>query len=249
MQDWKNWKPMKCISPKHTCAKAENLFWEILHQFVNEFVDENIEQIKAHWYEIFRFSEDLVNHSVPVFLSGLDTKTLGKKEREVEQERFNYYSGQYGFDANVKREFRNGELKTISPITLSPDFIEESEIQNLKDACCYAIMIATYMHTWINEHQYDQLGEVFYSGGGLRFGTKERGILAPESDLSISPDLTIATQSLWLANILSRTEYGFITVNNENDVNPRFVKLLLEKEKEFAALKVNIREVESRTNI
>jgi len=111
------------------------------------------------------------------------------------------------------------------------------------------IMVATYLHTWINEHQYEQLGEVLYSCGGLRFGDKERGIIAPESDLSISPSLSRATQGLWFANILSRTEYGFITTNNENDVNPKFIQMLLDKEDEFKALDVDIHSIESRTNI
>ena len=249
LQDWKNWKPMKPISPMHSCAHAENLFWNILNQFVNEFVDENIDAIKKEWFEIYRFSEDLVNHSVPVFLSDIDLNSLPTNERELAEERFKYHIGQYGFDPKAKRETRNGELKSISPITLTPDFSKEEEIHALKDACCYMIMMATYMHTWINEHQYDQLGEIFYSGGGLRFGPQARGILAPETDHSISPDPTIATQSLWLANILSRTEYGFITTNYENDVNPRLIELLLNSESEFANWKVNIRAIESRTNI
>ena len=111
------------------------------------------------------------------------------------------------------------------------------------------IMIATYIHTWINEHQYDDLGEVLYSSGGLRFGNKEQGIFSPESDLSISPDMTVATGMLWFTNFLSRTEYGFITRNEEGDVNPLFTKMLLDKKDEFAKLGVDVHSIESRTNI
>ena len=110
-------------------------------------------------------------------------------------------------------------------------------------------MIATYMHTWINENQYNSLGEIMYAGGGLRFGDKERGVMAPESDLSIAPEPTWATTQMFFANFLSRTEYGFITRNEENDVNPIFKDLLLAKEKEFAELGVEIDNIESRTNI
>jgi len=83
----------------------------------------------------------------------------------------------------------------------------------------------------------------------LRFGDKERGIMAPETDLGIAPDLTRSTGMLWLTNLLSRTEYGFITKNEEGDVNPLFRKLLLDKKEEFARLGVDVHAIESRTNI
>jgi hypothetical protein len=121
--------------------------------------------------------------------------------------------------------------------------------QNLKDVCRYAIMQATYMHSWINEHQYDDLGEVRYSSGGLRFGDGLSGIMAPESDNGIAPDLTRSTQMLFFTNLLSRTEYGFITRNEERDVNPLLIRLLQDRREAFADLGVEIDAIESRTNI
>ena len=252
MQDWMNWQPMEPLNEAHTCAIAEKLFWDILYKFVDEFIEENIEEIKAHWFEVHRFSEDLVNNAVPVFLSDLDLKSLSKEDRELAKDRFEYYSKQYCFDVDAKREKRAGEIKAVSAITNSDDFDEangDAELEKLKQACTYMIMVATYLHTWINEHQYEQLGEVLYSCGGLRFGDKERGVIAPESDLSISPSLGRASQGLWFGNILSRTEYGFITANNEKDVSPKLIKMLLEKENEFKALNVDVHSIESRTNI
>lgn len=252
MQDWVNWQPMQPLNDAHSSAIAENLFWDILYKFVDEFIDQNIAEIKAHWFEVYRFSEDLVNHAVPIFLSDLDLDTLSEKDRELAESRFDYYSKQYCFDADAQRERRDGEVKAVSAITNSEDYDEingDVEVARLKHACAYMIMVATYLHTWINEHQYEQLGEVLYSCGGLRFGDKERGVIAPESDLSISPCLARASQGLWFGNILSRTEYGFITTNNESDVNPNLIKMLLDKEHEFKALNVDVRTIESRTNI
>ena len=54
---------------------------------------------------------------------------------------------------------------------------------------------------------------------------------------------------LWFTNLLSRTEYGFITRNEENDVNPHFARLLEERRDAFAALGVDVDAIESRTNI
>ncbi|MFN8277413.1 MAG: hypothetical protein U0T84_08025 [Chitinophagales bacterium] len=251
MQDWKHWQPMKVISPAHRCAKAEQLFWNVVVDYVDGFIEENAAGIKEHWHEVYRFSRDLVEHAVPVFLSTADWNQMTPQERQLAEDRLEYYAFQYSFDRNAPREKINGELKTVSPITNSSTFegAAPEDWANLKQACAYAIMMATYMHTWINEHQYDDLGEVLYSSGGLRFGTKERGIFAPESDLSISPDLTRATEMLWFTNFLSRTEYGFITRDEEHDVNPRFRRLLEAQRAAFAELDVDIDHIESRTNI
>ena len=196
-------------------------------------------------------SEELVEHSVPVFLSNVNLDEWSEDQRKLAKERFWYYSQQYSFNAHTERKRVNGELKAVSPLTEKPDFDPsmEAEIANLKQACSYMIMMATFMHTWINEHQYDDLGEIMYNCGGLRFGESEKGVMNPESDLSIAPDLTRSTQMLWFTNLLSRTEYGFITKNEDGDVNPIFSKLLLKHEKEFDKLGVDIHDIESRTNI
>ena len=250
--DWKSWRPMKPLSEAHTSARAEQLFYDLTTQYVDYFIETNLEAIKKNWIEIYLFSEDLVNHSVPVFLSGKDEQSLTTAERERNAEMKAYLAGQFVFDYNMPRERRNGELKTISPITmvraLSPEN-EHHEIANLKKACTYMIFVATYLHTWANEHQYEDIGEVLYNCLGLRFGDKESGVLAPESDLDIAPDLTRSTQMMWFSNLLSRTEYGFITRNEEKDVNPYYSALLESKRKEFEALDVIIDNIESRTNI
>jgi hypothetical protein len=251
MQDWKGWRPMRPINAAHTCARAEQMFWDLVVEYVDRFFGQHEAEIKHHWGEVLRFSNDLVNHAVPVFLSDTDLDRLSPNERRQAEARLEYYSLQYAFDHNAPRQTVNGELKAVSPITTAHHFEQAAngDWDNLKQACAYIIMMATYMHTWINEHQYDDLGEVLYSSGGLRFGNKERGILAPESDLSISPDLTRSTQTLWFTNFLSRTEYGFITKNEEGDVNPLFIQMLLDKKDDFAKLGVDVHAIESRTNI
>ncbi len=251
MFDWKSWRPMKSISEDHRYAQAENIFFEVVENYVNTFFEQNLKGIISHWDEVYRFSQDLVNHSVPVFLSDVDLDALPTNERNQALERLAYYKFQYGFDETVTREKRNNQLKVVSPITHKTSISAEDteDINNLKRACKYAIMQATFMHTWINEHQYDDLGEVLYSCGGLRFGDKESGVLVPESDLSIAPNLTVTTQQLWFANFLSRTEYGFITKNEDGDVNPIFTELLESKRADFDKIGVSIDDIESRTNI
>jgi hypothetical protein len=252
LQDWRGWRPMEAISPAHTCAKAESLFWDVLGEYVDEFFRRHEDGIKRHWGEIQRFADDLVTHSVPVFLTApRDAPPPDPRYQELAAERLNYCSQQYGFDPHLPRETIHRELKTVSRITAACTYGAASPLdwQNLKDACRYIIMQGTYMHTWINEHQYDDLGEVRYSCGGLRFGDRPSGIMAPESDNDIAPDLTRSTQMLWFTNFLSRTEYGFITRNEERDVDPLLIRLLEERREEFKALEVDIDSIESRTNI
>lgn len=250
MHDWKGWRPMQPISDQHHYAQAEQMFWELTGRYVDIFFTKYREGIIEHWEEVYLFSQDLLQHSVPVFLSDVDLAALPENERKQAEERFEYYSLQYGFNPDLPRETIDGQLKAISPITRNRVCDPNSDdLQNMKDVCRYAIMMATFMHTWINEHQYDDLGEVLYSCGGLRFGASETGVLAPESDLRIAPDLTRTTQQLWFANLLSRTEYGFITKNEDGDVDPIFTRLLLDKKEDFAKIGVDINSIESRTNI
>lgn len=251
MQDWRSFEPMKPISEAHDVAMTDRLFWDLTREYVDQFIDKHLEEIKKYWLEIYRFSEDLVEHSVPVFLSAENMDSMHSYERLRAQKRLDYYRFKYGFDHRIEREKRGNSIKAVSPITLHDrqEDVTEADIQNLKDCCVYIIFVATYLHTWINEHQYDELGELLFNGVGLRFGSGKNGILAPESDLEIAPDPHRATEMLWIVNLLSRTEFGFITRNEERDVNPIFSKLLLDKKEEFLRLGVEVDTIESRTNI
>lgn len=252
MLDWKGFTCTKPISDAHNSAKAENLFWRITHDYVSWFIHNHLDGIKKYWYEVYCCSEDLLNHAVPVFLSDVDLDALDPRDRERRLAMKAYFKHQYAFDETLDRPVRNGITPAVSAITLHqhfPDDQAEEAISDLIQLCTYIIFIASYMHTWANERQYDDIGEVLYCSLGLRFGEKESGILAPESDLSIAPDLTRSTEMMYFSNLLSRTGYGYITANEDGDINPYFSNLLLSKKEEFAALGVKAEAIESRTNI
>ncbi|TVP48414.1 MAG: hypothetical protein EA341_11060 [Mongoliibacter sp.] len=247
--DWKNWEPMEIINSRHTYAQAENLFWEVVEEFVDSFFEQNEGGIIKEWYEVFKFSEDLVNNSVPAFHERKKGELLSPEEQEFENKRVEYYHARFRFDPELPRRVINGVKKSVSPITENPEEPTIEDWENLKQACKYIIMQATFMHTWVNEHQYEDIGEILYSSLGLRFGSRPEGVFLPESDYSISPDLTRATQMMWFSNLLSRTEYGFITRNEENDIDPLFAEILERRRPDFKALYVEIDNIESRTNI
>ena len=249
-QDWKGWKPMNKISHAHNYAKAENLFWEVVGEWVEIFIEENKEEIKKYWFEIYRFSTELVDHAVPLYSSTIDWSNLSVEEKDFYEDRIAYLTEEYRLDPTAERLVVDGEIKVVSPITLSREYDEYSnDMENLKQVCRYIIITSTFMHTWVNEHQYEDIGEVLYSCLGLRFGIKEDGIMAPETDLSIAPDLTRSTQMMWFSNLLSRTEYGFIIKNEQGDMDPRFIALLEAKKEAFKELGVDVTQIESRTNI
>ena len=250
VQDWKNWQPMKPLSDVHYFAHAQNAYWDVVSEYVNQYIDENIEAISEHWYEVYQFSKDLVEHSVPLFMSDVDLKQLSESERAVAEERLDWYVQRYSLDLRCSREEFGGQLKVVSSITKSETF-NPDDLDNLKAVCRYCIMISTFMHSFVNEHQYDDIGEVLYNSLGLRFGDGDEGVLAPESDHRISPDPIRSTQMMWFSNLLSRTEYGFIERNEEGDINPVFVdNLIRNKEKiELGGKGVLIKNIESRTNI
>lgn len=249
VMDWKNWKPMEIIHSKHTYAQAENLFWEVVGEFVEDFFTKNEEKIVKEWFEVFRFSEDLVQNSAEVFMHAINWETLTDEEKVRAESRIAYYHERYRFDPSLPRVEYNGKLRSMSPITSNPFNPESGDLENLKSACKYVIMMATFMHTWVNEHQYEDIGEILYSSLGLRFGENKDGIFRPESDYTISPDLTRATQMMWFSNLLSRTEYGFITRNEEHDIDPLFTAILENKREVFKNLYIEIDNIESRTNI
>ena len=138
----------------------------------------------------------------------------------------------------------------MSAVTENEEYDPDSDdLVNLKACCSYAIFQATFGHFWSNSKQYDDIGEIKYSSLGIRLGTEEHGILGPEDDPAISPDLTISTQMMWWSNMLSRTGYGFITKNEEKDISPRFIELLEEQREAFAKVDIDIDNIQSRTNI
>lgn len=252
--DWKNFQPMKPISPAHRYAQVSNLYWDVLHRYVSNFIDHPPyrEKIIEHWHEIFRFSEDAVQHSVPAFLCGYLQGALLDKSGKLKSGRTAaWYQTEHRMDLQEERPVVDGVPRAVSRITTAEDGrdVTPADIANLKQACTYIIYQATFGHTWANSKQYDDIGEVMYSSLGIRFGAGPDGVLGPESDTSIAPDLTRSTQMMWWSNMLSRTGYGFITANEDGDVSPHFIAHLEQYRADFAALDFDIDIIQSRTNI
>ena len=53
------------ISDAHTYAQAAGLYWRVISDYVDEFLEAERRGILDYWFEVYRFSEDLGSHSVP----------------------------------------------------------------------------------------------------------------------------------------------------------------------------------------
>ncbi|MFS8066244.1 MAG: hypothetical protein ACMG6S_07710 [Byssovorax sp.] len=82
---------------------------------------------------------------------------------------------------------------------------------------------------------------------GLRWGQGKE--LAAEDDPDVAPPPDEATEMLWISWMLSKTSYGFLLANEEDDVHPRFLDRLRACTADFAALGLDIKAVHSRINI
>jgi len=253
--NWKHYEPVKPISDKHQYAKIAGLYWDVLDQFVSEFFDIHKSGIEEEWYEIYRFSNDLVQHSVPKFLCrylSMQFQSQRDKNKDDSEDKIDvpdWYNttGRMNIDQHAMKSF--GQEKACSPITEHPEKPREGEMDNVKQLCKYVIFQATMGHFWSNFQQYDDIGELKYATLGLRYGDSPDGALGPESDDSILPDKDICIETMWWANMLSRTGYGFIMKNEDEDIHPRLIELMKENEQKFAELNFSIYDLQSRTNI
>jgi len=239
--DWKNWKPRKPISDKHTYAKAAWIYWDMITEYVNISMDNNKDEIAKHWYEIYRFSNEVMEHAVPFFLCNYLQKYV-----QMDPENSGWFDGNERIDLSVPRYKVDGIEKAVSPITLSENMDEES-FTNMKQLCAYIIYHTTFAHTWANSKQYDDVGEILYNCLGLRYGNN--GIFVPESDLSIANTIPESTEMMWISFLLSKTGHGFIMSNEDQDIHPDLIDALNARKDDFAALGMDIHTIQSRTNI
>ncbi|RKG75401.1 hypothetical protein D7W79_20390 [Corallococcus exercitus] len=235
--DWKGFAPAPPVCEGHRYAKAGQLFWKLLGEHIDAFFAEHGAEIEAQWQEVHRFSDDLVAHSTPAFVCRYLRARVPGKEAPwfVRSERM-----------DLGAKVAEPAARAVSAVTRT-DAPHAGEMEALKSLCRYVIFFATFRHAWANNLQWEDAGEVLYSCLGLRWG--KNGALSTEADLDVAPTPDVATEMLWISWMLSKTNYGFILSNEEEDVHPRLLELLRAHAAQFAALGLDVRTVSSRINI
>lgn len=219
--DWKGFKPRKPLSDHHRFAHIATIYWDLLTKHVDRFFEQNDAAIRANWFEVLQFSKDLVSHSLPY-----------KPLEGVAQEAWADTSEIS--DPAIPRAVVNGVVRAISPITTSamPD---AEAIANLKQACAYAIFRGTFWHSWVNDHQKEDGGDVNHGVLGLR----------RNSQVSVED----AAKQLFLANVLIDSTYGMILDNENHDVPREFQNDLRSAKNDFAKYNFNPKDVRAVINI
>lgn len=152
--DWNNWSPRAEVSPQHNYAKVQQLYWSIVTEHVETFFEINLDKITKDWKEIYYFSEDLVEHSVPFVTTPA-------------------CAGEEWHDSNEISDPRPAGKKSITAITNTKSNPSTDDIARLKQACCYAIYHATIWHDWRNDNQLNYGGEVDYARLAIDYTVEE----------------------------------------------------------------------------
>lgn len=211
--DWKEWAPRKPLTRHHLFAKIENLYWDVVKGWVDYFIETNKEAIKAEWKEVLAMSSSLVAHSVPY-------KRLGRK-------RLDKWADISEIDASsAPRSVVNGKKRAVRPIT-EREVPQEDDLKNLKEACSYMIFFSTLWHSWVHNHQLDDLGNIDYGVLGMKEGGE-------------NPNSREVVTQLTLAHLLTSVNHGFVTKNENKDIDPEFIRRLKEKEADFKDYGINL---------
>lgn len=238
MLDWKNWSPRKPFNADHIYAHSAQLYWKVLGVYIDRIFEYYDSDIRKYWFEIKRFSDDLIEHSNPFYMCSYLTRALSQDD--------SWFNKEERPDLSLHRDIVNGKTAALSRITNS-DEADDEGIANLKQLTKYVIMHSTFMHSWANNQQMNDGAEVRYASLGLRWG--DNGVFVPESDDSIAPHPRIASEQIWISTFLTKTKFGFIMRNEDEDINPIFLETLREFKTEFDAIGLNIDDIQSRTNI
>ncbi|MEB3177691.1 MAG: lipoxygenase family protein [Nostocaceae cyanobacterium] len=233
--DWKGWKPRQPVCEAHSFAKIANLYWQVLTEYIDTFFEKHQAEIIKHWMEIHRLSDDLIEHSVAYqpakgIIAQLDSD-------------YEWYDTNELDNPNIPRQTVNGTVKAVRPITLS-DYPNPTDIENLKEFCRFAIYHITLWHSWVNDSQADEGGEVLYNSLSLRNGS-----FGSEEDLLIAPDPNEATNLLYLVNVLTGIKYGYILKNEDADIPEEFRTILAGYKQKFADLGYDIGNIRALINI
>jgi hypothetical protein len=233
--DWKGWKPRQPICESHTFAKITNLYWQVLTEYIDAFFEDYQEEIVKEWGEIHRLSDDIIEHSVAYQPSQPCGSSLDND--------YDWYDYNELDKPDIPRTTVNGKVKATRPITNS-DQPSAEDIQNLKEFCRYVVFFITLWHSWVNDSQADEGGEIFYNSLALRNGS-----FGNENDPSIAPNILESTNLIYMVNVLTAIKYGYILKNEDDDIPEKFRTTLASYKQKFADLGYDVGNIRALINV
>ncbi|MDP5019078.1 MAG: transthyretin-like family protein, partial [Dolichospermum sp.] len=233
--DWKGWKPRQPLCESHTFAKIANLYWQVLTEYLDAFFANYQDEIVKEWVEIHRLSDDLVQHSV-AYQPHQPCGSAADSD-------YDWYDHNELDNSDIPRVTVNGTVKATRPVTTS-DQPQETDIDNLKQLCRYVIFHITLWHSWVNDAQADEGGEIFYNSLALRGGS-----FGSEDDPAIAPNILESTNLIYMVNVLTAIKYGYILKNEDDDIPQELRTILARYKKEFADLNYEIGNIRALINV
>lgn len=230
--DWKGWQPRQPLCEAHTFAKIANLYWQVLTEAIDNFFQSNQEDIIAEWAEIHRLSDDIIEHSVAY-----------QPLPELKDDEYEWYDRHELDKPGIPRVTVNGKVKATRPITTT-DQPSASDLDNLKELVRYVIFHITFWHSWVNDAQADEGGEIFYNSLALRGGS-----FGSEDDPAIAPNTLESTNLIYMVNVLTAIKYGYILKNEDDDVVLELRTALARYKKEFADLNYDVGNIRALINV
>lgn len=230
--DWKGWQPRQPLCESHTFAKIANLYWQVLTEAIDNFFQSNQEDIIAEWAEIHRLSDDIIEHSVAY-----------QSLPEIKDDEYEWYDRHELDKPEIPRVTVNGAVKATRPITTT-DQPSASDLDNLKEFVRYVIFHITFWHSWVNDAQADEGGEIFYNSLALRGGS-----FGNEDDPAIAPNTLESTNLIYMVNVLTAIKYGYILKNEDDDVVLELRTALARYKKEFADCGYDIANIRALINV
>jgi hypothetical protein len=210
--DWRDFAPPLPLGPDHRWAHVAGLYWELLGDYVGEVLHAQRDAIAASWYEVVGFSRDLACRSAP--FTGQEPGT---------------------------RITAGGTVRAVHPFAWSSSPTDDDWVR-LREVCRYAIFRATLWHSWINDKQLEDGGDVRLGTLGLRGG-------GFGDDRTVGALPVDASEQLYMVGVLVGTGYGFLLANEDGDVPAELIERLVSRRQDFAAHGLDIGAIRSRVNI
>ena len=126
-----------------------------------------------------------------------------------------------GDNSKAGREIVEGKLRAVRRISKNPQGPGAGESDKLRQACCYMIFHATFLHTWANDLQLTDLGNVGHASLGLRNGS-----MGPRGDPTILPPPLESIEQLKFCHVLATSKRGTLIANENKDVPQAFIDRL-----------------------
>jgi hypothetical protein len=226
--DWSTFRPRAPLSEHHRYARAANLFWDLVERHVARFFAEEASGLAEEWLEVHRFSRDLVARSAR--FAPVPERERYTCHRELD-------------DPRLPRETVGGVLRAVRPVTRA-DRPADGDLQRLAQLCRYVIFHATFFHTWENDLQAEDGGDVAYATLGVPAGAIEL-----DDERTLRPSPRQATDQLYYAHGLASRTPGMLVANDRGDVPGPLPALVAAHRAEFALLGVDVDTLRSRINV